>query len=103
MMAINPLDGSIESFVSLEYDDWWITPFYDIGGAIYNDVSDYRDGQNYLYTSFNANDEMHVMRVLNNPEDPQIDWHFAIPDVPETEDSEEKIRRKDSSFIHADP
>jgi hypothetical protein len=105
MMAINPTDGAITSFVSLLWDEATEdnTPAYDIGGAIFNDVSDYKDGQNYFYTSFNMNDVMHVVRVLNLADDPKVDWHYKITDITTAENAEERIRRKDATFMHPDP
>jgi len=46
MMTVNPSDGAITSFISLlwEEHDEDNTPEYDIGGAIWNDVQDERDG-----------------------------------------------------------
>jgi hypothetical protein len=105
MMSVNTEDGAINSFVSLlwkDHDDD-NTPEYDIGGAIFNDVSDERDDQNYFYTSFNMNDEMHVVRVRNDVDDPQVDWHYSVVDITEDQEEDWQIRRKDSNFMHPDP
>lgn len=79
IMNINPFDGVINTFISIEYegrtDD--SLPEYAVDGAIYNDNSDYQDFQDYFYTAFTMNDTLHMIRVRNGDE-PQIDWDYEL-------------------------
>ena len=106
MMGIKPADGTIKSFISLEYKDRTDDniPEYDVGGAIFEEESDSYDQQNYFYIAFNMADTMQWMRVRNSGgTSASIDWHYEIQDVASSVQADDMIRRKDATFIHQDP
>jgi len=105
LMSVNPPDGFINTYLSVEYynrsED--LVPDYGIAGAVFEEEADVFDGQNYFYTAFTINDTMQMMRIRVNGDTPEIDWNQEIVDIDTTTQADDQIRRKDASFIHPDP
>ena len=103
LMSMNTKDGTFQSFISLEY--WNTTTSTDIKfktqGAIYNDVVDYYDDQNYYYTSFIMDDKMELLRMRNGAQ-PTVDWTYEFTDYTAAE-ATDIFRQKDPAFITNDP
>mmetsp|Transcript_9983 Transcript_9983/g.16777 ORF Transcript_9983/g.16777 Transcript_9983/m.16777 type:complete len:207 (+) Transcript_9983:176-796(+) len=76
IMGINPLDGSVTSFLSIDKVGALETnvPWYTTFAAIHHDVSDREDGLSYYYVSFIMQDYLMVLKI--NSVSQLIKWNF---------------------------
>lgn len=68
IMEVNPMDGEVEKFMSLEkigtkYRELVDMPKYFTFGAIYHDLDDPDDGKAYYYASFVLKDTMMILKI----------------------------------------
>ena len=106
LMDINPIDGTFNKFISLDWKDATDTnvPAYVTYGAIYYDKRDYRDYQPYFYGAFLKDDEMFMLRVRDSGSDLEVDWNFRFVEYTAAEVAVEKLlNKKEPTFIVPDP
>jgi hypothetical protein len=65
IMEINPVNGDVEAFLSLEKIGTTSTlmPWYATYGAIHHDIKDQDDGKSYYYASFIMDDAMMITKI----------------------------------------
>lgn len=59
-MDLNPLDGAINLYLSMEYyaTSTTVVPVYQAFGAVYLDQKDYFDSNSYVYQAFTMNSKI---------------------------------------------
>ena len=76
IMEVNPLNGTVEHFISVEKIGTNSTnvPTYYTFGAIYHDISDPHDGKAYYYAGFIMNDIMQMVKI--NVKEHKVLWNY---------------------------
>ena len=104
-MDINLVDGSINKFIYLERVESspFESPSFENFGAVYHDVSDYRDFQPYLYTSL-LEDGVQFMTRVAIGDSPAVDWNQKFNPYSDEQVAEAPLLNSaEPSFIVPDP
>jgi len=106
LMDINTVDGTFNKFISIDYIEASATavPQYQTFGAIYYDMSDYRDYQPYFYTSFTKDEVMFMLRVADSDPNPIVDWNQKFNEYSADQVAQNSLlNEKEPAFMTPDP
>lgn len=83
IMEVNPLDGAVLKFMSLEKIGTTSTlmPWYQTFGAIHHDLNDVNDGKSYYYASFIMDDALLITKINSKDLDVKYSYQYFISET----------------------